>query len=148
MRALLVVTLLLGCERAPQPEKQNQNQGSYVEPTRARHPAAVKREHIEAAEAMLTSLVYLDMDLSESHLVPDCTFAARHLELYLRNQHEQVERMARAITETDRAPAAKTWFALHYAERMHHAASALMQWAEQCAQEPAFRRAFARVPLL
>jgi hypothetical protein len=141
MRTLLLLALLGACERAPQPQRQQPQ--TRVE--RARHPAAVTREHIEIADRMLTALVYLDMDVSG---LGDCTETARVLERWLSNNDELRGQMQRTLDETSVDPAAKTWLAVHYAEKHQHAASQLLQWADQCAQHPAFRQALARLPIV
>ena len=108
-------------------------------------PPSVKREHIQAAEAVIAQLDVLGMALEQTH---DCAAATREVESASPKFAALRDAMKRTVDETDADPAARAWFEQNYKTRMQQASMPFMKRAAACIDDPAFKAALDRMPML
>jgi hypothetical protein len=108
-------------------------------------PPSVKREHIQAAEAVIAQLEVLGIALEQA---PDCAAAAREVDAASNKIGGLGEAMKRTIEETNADPAARAWFEENYKARMQQASKPFVLRAQACINDPAFKAALDRMPML
>jgi hypothetical protein len=147
--ALLVIGAA-GCDKgAVSPSAATSStSGSAVKPAlepQTPRPPAVKREHIQAAEAMIAELEVLGIALQHTS---DCAAAAGEVDNASKRFATLRDAMKQTIEETNADPAARAWFETNYKARMQEASMPLMKRAATCIEDPAFKAALDRAPML